>query len=85
MSWKVGATGATLRRRGRVAPGAQAEATEACKGRRLRRSFVAECNERIACPVYDRYALAVGTRMTGPALVEERESTCVIDPKTHSR
>ena len=30
-------------------------------------------------PVYDRYALSPGASITGPALVEERESTCVID------
>ena len=30
------------------------------------------------CPVYDRYALAAGTAIEGPALGEERESTCVI-------
>lgn len=29
-------------------------------------------------PVYDRYALAPGASITGPALIEERESTCVI-------
>ena len=28
-------------------------------------------------PVYDRYALDVGTRIEGPAIVEERESTTV--------
>jgi N-methylhydantoinase A len=28
--------------------------------------------------VYDRYALAPGPSVTGPALIEERESTCVI-------
>ena len=36
--------------------------------------------ERSACPVYDRYALAAGTRLDGPAIVEERESTLVIPP-----
>jgi N-methylhydantoinase A/oxoprolinase/acetone carboxylase beta subunit len=30
--------------------------------------------------VYDRYALAPGTSLTGPAIVEERESTTVIPP-----
>ena len=30
------------------------------------------------CPVYDRYALRTGTQLQGPALIEERESTCVI-------
>ena len=29
-------------------------------------------------PVYDRYALAPGASIAGPALIEERESTCVI-------
>ena len=34
----------------------------------------------VECPVYDRYALAPGARLTGPALLEERESTCVVGP-----
>ena len=36
----------------------------------------------LPCPVYDRYALRPGMEFTGPALVEERESTCVIGPET---
>lgn len=32
------------------------------------------------CPVYDRYALRAGARIAGPALIEERESTCVVGP-----
>jgi N-methylhydantoinase A len=32
----------------------------------------------IKWPVYDRYALTPGTTVKGPALIEERESTCVI-------
>ena len=36
----------------------------------------------LPCPVYDRYALRPGMRFEGPALVEERESTCVIGPAT---
>ena len=31
-------------------------------------------------PVYDRYALAPGTTLPGPAIIEERESTTVIPP-----
>lgn len=31
-------------------------------------------------PVYDRYALRPGMEIKGPALIEERESTCVIGP-----
>jgi N-methylhydantoinase A len=33
-----------------------------------------------ATPVYDRYALGIGQILTGPAIVEERESTLVIGP-----
>ncbi len=33
-----------------------------------------------ACPVYDRYALRPGTRIPGPAVVEERESTTIVPP-----
>jgi N-methylhydantoinase A len=32
------------------------------------------------CAVFDRYVLPVGVRFPGPALVEERESTCVVGP-----
>lgn len=32
------------------------------------------------CPVYNRYALPKGTVIKGPALLEERESTCVVGP-----
>jgi N-methylhydantoinase A len=32
----------------------------------------------VATPIYDRYRMAVGTRIDGPAIVEERESTTVV-------
>lgn len=35
---------------------------------------------RVRTPVYDRYRLARGATIDGPALVEENESTCVIGP-----
>jgi N-methylhydantoinase A/oxoprolinase/acetone carboxylase beta subunit len=38
-----------------------------------------------ACPVYDRYALAPGAALRGPAVVEERESTTVVPPKATLR
>ncbi|HET7769656.1 MAG TPA: hypothetical protein VFN74_12840, partial [Chloroflexota bacterium] len=34
----------------------------------------------IPTPVYDRYALAPDTRLDGPAVIEERESTAVVGP-----
>lgn len=36
-------------------------------------------------PVYDRYALSAGTQLTGPAIVEERESTALIHPGMSAR
>jgi N-methylhydantoinase A len=37
------------------------------------------------CPVHDRYALPVGAELDGPALIEERESTCVVGPGSKVR
>jgi len=37
------------------------------------------------CTVYDRYALRPGDEIHGPALIEERESTCVIGPRDRVR
>jgi N-methylhydantoinase A len=34
----------------------------------------------VPCAVYDRYALPAGTEFSGPAIVEERESTTVVGP-----
>ncbi|MCC7425827.1 MAG: hydantoinase/oxoprolinase family protein [Alphaproteobacteria bacterium] len=34
----------------------------------------------VDCAVYDRYALKPGDRLEGPAVIEERESTCVVGP-----
>ena len=45
-----------------------------------RRAYFPEVGGAIDCPVWDRYALKPGDRITGPALVEERESTTVICP-----
>jgi N-methylhydantoinase A len=36
-------------------------------------------------PVYDRYSLKPGTRLTGPLILEERESTLVVPVKADVR
>lgn len=36
-------------------------------------------------PVYDRYSLTPGMEIVGPALIEERESTCLITPGHRAR
>ncbi len=45
-----------------------------------RSAYFPELRKRVVCPVYDRYALSPGTRIRGPALIEERESTVVVGP-----
>lgn len=57
---------------------AQRTAGEPLKG--ARHAYFAELDGFVECPVYDRYRLAAKTRLTGPALVEERESTIVVGP-----
>ena len=49
---------------------------KALKGARL--AYYPASAHDVEWPVYDRYALAPGATITGPALIEERESTCVI-------
>jgi N-methylhydantoinase A len=36
-------------------------------------------------PIYDRYRMGAGTRIDGPAIVEERESTTVVGPGATAR
>lgn len=55
-------------------------AETALKGSRT--VFFADPNDYIDCKVYDRYKLMPGMRIEGPAVVEERESTCVLEPGT---
>jgi N-methylhydantoinase A len=46
-----------------------------------RRVYVAEAGRFVSCPVYDRYALPARTRIVGPAVIEERESTVYLGPR----
>jgi len=43
-----------------------------------RRAYFPQAGDFIDCPTYDRYALGLGDTVDGPALIEERESTCVL-------
>jgi N-methylhydantoinase A len=51
---------------------------DAVKGHRP--AYFGDAGGMVHCPVYDRYALQAGASIAGPALIEERESTCVIGP-----
>ncbi|MBX6372700.1 MAG: hydantoinase/oxoprolinase family protein [Acetobacteraceae bacterium] len=54
--------------------------TDSARAVRGKREVMFEGAGWLTCTVYDRYALAPGATFEGPALVEERESTCVIGP-----
>jgi N-methylhydantoinase A len=84
VNWKVRASGpvpSLNRRRLALAGPASGPQRPALKGRR---QVYLPANDRYAeCPVYDRYALQEGVTLTGPALFEENESTCVIGIGDH--
>ncbi len=42
--------------------------------------FFGEADGFVECPVYDRYRLGAGMELSGPAIVEEYDSTTVIHP-----
>lgn len=46
----------------------------------VRRAYFPEAGGFVDCPVFDRYRLWAGLTLTGPAIVEERESTTVLPP-----
>jgi N-methylhydantoinase A len=59
------------------------DARAARKG--ARRAWMPESGGRVECPVYDRYRLGVGAVISGPAIVEERETTVVLLPGDRAR
>jgi len=75
LSWRVVAAGnlpnVVLR------TGTQIANTEPRKG--TRPAYFPETGY-VQTPIYDRYALAPGAVIQGPAIFEERESTCIIGP-----
>ncbi|GGG36670.1 hypothetical protein GCM10010964_25680 [Caldovatus sediminis] len=81
LSWRLAcsAPGQDIRLDAALGAAAPARA-DAAAARRGTREVVFEGAGPLACAVYDRYALAPGARFAGPALVEERESTCVVGP-----
>ncbi|MCO5222650.1 MAG: hydantoinase/oxoprolinase family protein [Thermomicrobiales bacterium] len=65
----------------RLSSGAAAGDAQALKGHR--RAFVQETSQFEDVPVYDRYALTSVFSATGPAIIEENESTIVVGKDAH--
>jgi N-methylhydantoinase A/oxoprolinase/acetone carboxylase beta subunit len=78
VTWKVTALGPG--RPVELHQPANATSTNARKG--FRPAYFGERDGYISTPVYDRYQLAPGAQLTGPAIVEEREATFVLPPHT---
>jgi N-methylhydantoinase A len=76
VNWKVEAAGPAPNLGTGYSLSDPAGAARALKGHRL--AYDAEAGRMTEWEVYDRYALAPGAEVIGPALIEERESTCVI-------
>jgi N-methylhydantoinase A len=77
VNWKLEATGPRpdLADAWHIAGGGNSEAAP-LKG--TRRAYFDDPAGFVDCPVYDRYRLRTGQAVEGPALIEERESTCVL-------
>jgi N-methylhydantoinase A len=76
VNWKVEASGPAPNLGAGYSLSGPAGTGKALKGARL--AYDAEAGRMTEWPVYDRYALTPGATVAGPALIEERESTCVI-------
>jgi N-methylhydantoinase A len=76
VTWKLSAIGGSPRIA--LAKASAKAGASAPKG--TRGAYFPEARGYVDTPVYDRDALAAGTRVEGPAIVEERESTTVLPP-----
>ncbi|CAH1658831.1 hydantoinase/oxoprolinase family protein [Chelatococcus asaccharovorans] len=78
VNWKVEAIGPAPGNGTHYRLSVEGASAEALKGHR--QAWSADAEAMVPHAVYDRYALTPGTRIDGPALIEERESTCVLAP-----
>ena len=83
VNWKVEAKGPTPVIEGAYRPREEVSAGSELKGERP--VFVSDRRSYVRCPVYNRYALKPGRRLEGPAIVEERESTCLLGDGDNAR
>ncbi|CAH1656798.1 MULTISPECIES: hydantoinase/oxoprolinase family protein [unclassified Chelatococcus] len=78
VNWKVEAIGPAPGDGTHYRLSVQRASATALKG--YRPAWSADAEAMVPHAVYDRYALVPGTEIEGPALIEERESTCVLAP-----
>jgi len=66
-------------------PSTEEAATQVDPIKLYRKVYQPEERDFVRTPVYDRYRLRPGDRISGPAIVEERESTFVLGPESLAR
>jgi N-methylhydantoinase A len=77
VNWRLAATGPRPEIGARTWWSKGITSGEALKGKR--RVYLPDAGKYAEVPVYDRYRLPVGVKIDGPAIVEERESTLVMN------
>ena len=82
INWRVVASGPQADMDFRL-PAAANGSAKALKGSRL--AYFPEHGRYVETSVYDRYALVSGTSFSGPAIVEERESTLIVGARGRAR
>lgn len=83
INWRVTSSSPSPQVRLQVTGDEQTVAQTARKGSRA--AYVPELGGFHDIPVYNRYGLMPGTSFTGPAIVEERESTVIVGPDCRFR
>ena len=78
LTWRVVSRGPRPAPVGAGREGVTGDAGAARKGER--QAYFPAAGGFVATPVYDRYRLGPGSTLTGPAIIEERESTAIIGP-----
>ena len=80
ITWKVTARGPA--RSARLQPTAAGAHDPAAALKGHRPAYFGDAREYLSVPVYDRYLLGPGSRVQGPAIIEEHEATVVMPPHT---
>lgn len=83
LNWRVISSSPAPRIRLQVDEEQQTATQTARKG--SRKAYFPELGGYSDTPVYNRYGLLPGTSFSGPAIVEERESTVIVGPDSHFR
>ena len=78
VNWKIEVFSRTHGIGGEYQPEETTETLQVSKD--TRKVFFQEASGYLEVPVYDRYVLRPGDNLKGPAVIEERESTCIIGP-----